>query len=194
MITRRKLIRTATIAIAGAPALTNAAGATKSKSKKPDRMPPQVGDALAYPSWENEGRVVLASEIVSGAKPITVYPRDLASGVTRERSRLNQILVLRLPSQPPLEPIDDTRLNTDIMVYSGVCTHTACAVTEWNAESGHIICPCHSSEFDPRQRAKVINGPARRALPSLPVEIRDNMLIVAGDFSAKVGAKKKKSF
>lgn len=187
MITRRKLFRTAAIAFAGTPLVESAANSKSSKPVKADRMPPQLGDVLAYPSWEHEGRVLAASEVLVGHKPLLVFPQDPNSGVTRERSRLNQLLVMRLASA-------DVDSGANIAVYSGVCTHTACAVSEWDEASGHLICPCHSSEFDPVQKAKVINGPAKRALPTIPVEIRDDVIVINGGFSSRVGSKKKKSF
>ena len=188
MLTRRKLFRSAAIAISGSPLITQAA-----RSAKPAKMPPQVGDVLAFPSWEHDGRLVNASEIVAGAKPITVYPHDRNLGVTRERYRLNQILLLKLAA----DEIDDETANISrdgVLAYSGVCTHTACAVSEWDTDTQHIICPCHSSEFDPGRQAKVVNGPAPRSLPSLAIEIRDDLVVIVGGFSAKVGAKKKSGF
>ncbi len=187
MITRRKLFRSAAIAIAGTPLAAGAADSKASKALKADRAPPQLGDVLAYPSWENEGRVLAVSDVVVGHKPLLVYPHDPVAGITRERSRLNQLLVLRLG---PTE----TSAQSEIVVYSGVCTHTACAVSEWDETSGHLICPCHASEFAPAQKAKVINGPAKRALPAIPVEVRDGAITITGGFSSRVGSKKKKSF
>lgn len=188
MFTRRKLFRTAAIAITAAPAI-----ATAERVSKPDRIPPQVGDCLAYPSFENDGLVIKASAVQAGQRPLTVFPRDPIAGITRERSRLNQILLMRLP-QSSLDEATIAASADGLLAYSGVCTHTACAVSEWNSASLHLICPCHSSEFDPKARAKVVNGPAPRPLPSLPIEVLEDVIYITGGFSAKVGAKKKKSF
>ncbi len=188
MLTRRRLFRSAAIAVGGAPLLAQAA-----RSSKPEKMPPQVGDVLAFPSWEQAGRLVQASELVAGDKPLTVYPHDRELGVTRERYRLNQILLIKLEANDG----DDAtaQISQDgLIAYSGVCTHTACAVSEWDGDKQHFICPCHSSEFDPSRGAKVVNGPAPRSLPSLAIEVRDDFVVVTGPFSAKVGAKKKSGF
>jgi Rieske Fe-S protein len=48
-------------------------------------------------------------------------------------------------------------------------------------------CPCHDSEFDPADAAKVIGGPAPRRLPALPLKITDGYVVVAGAFSGRVG-------
>jgi len=47
---------------------------------------------------------------------------------------------------------------------------------------------CHNSEYDPRQSAEVVFGPAPRRLPALPVKIADGALTVAAGFIGKVGA------
>ncbi|MGR8950746.1 MAG: QcrA and Rieske domain-containing protein [Gammaproteobacteria bacterium] len=188
MFSRRSLFRSAAIIAGGVPLAAHAA-----KSKKPEKMPAQVGDVLAFPSWENAGRLVKASELSSGEKPLTVYPHDLTLGITRERFRLNQILLLKLETSDIDEATAEIS-NGGLLAYSGVCTHTACAVSEWDDDKMHFICPCHSSEFDPKRQARVVNGPASRSLPSLSIEIRDDLIVISGGFSAKVGAKKKTGF
>ena len=47
---------------------------------------------------------------------------------------------------------------------------------------------CHNSEYDPRQGAEVVFGPAPRRLPALPVAIADGSLTIAAGFIGKVGA------
>ena len=188
MLTRRRVFRSAAIAAGGAPLLAQAA-----RSSKPEKMPLQVGDVLAFPSWEQAGRLVKASELVVGDKPLTVYPHDRGIGITRERYRLNQILLIKLG---PNEGDETTAQISQggLIAYSGICTHTACAVSEWDGDKQHLICPCHSSEFDPSRGAKVVNGPAPRSLPSLAIEVQDDFVVITGPFSAKVGAKKKTGF
>jgi len=141
-----------------------------------DKLPPTAGDELAFPSWEQDGRLVNPADLAPGAAPLLVYPRDAASGVTRERSRLNQILLL-LPATGAAP-----------LAFSAVCTHAACAVSEWNGERRVFVCPCHASEYDPAQRAKVVGGPAPRALPALPIALRDDRYVVTGAFTGPVGA------
>jgi Rieske Fe-S protein len=59
--------------------------------------------------------------------------------------------------------------NGDFAAYSAVCTHQGCTVAYKN---GQLACPCHGSVFDPANNAQVVNGPARRPLPEIPVEVR----------------------
>jgi Rieske Fe-S protein len=60
----------------------------------------------------------------------------------------------------------------EFVAYSAVCTHAQCTVA-YQAESTWIACPCHGSVFDPANGAAVVNGPAQRPLPGIPVEVRD---------------------
>ncbi|MEM7468556.1 MAG: Rieske (2Fe-2S) protein [Pseudomonadota bacterium] len=188
IFTRRKILRSAAIALAAVPLIVDA-----KKKARPNRMPAQIGDVLAFPSWEQNGALVKASSVQAGAGPLTVFPHDQSLSVTRERYRLNQILLLRLDPQNAQQNLDE--LGADgFLAYSGICTHTACAVSEWDGESNHFICPCHSSEFDPVNKGKVVNGPATRSLPSLGIKVENDLLVIVSGFSAKVGAKKKAGF
>ena len=54
------------------------------------------------------------------------------------------------------------------------CTHIGCDV-EYSPEAGHIVCPCHGSEF--ANNGTVLNGPAKDPLKSYPVR-RDGSDIV----------------
>lgn len=57
----------------------------------------------------------------------------------------------------------------EFAAYSAVCTHQQCEVAYNN---GQLACPCHGSVFDPTNGAEVVNGPAQRPLPEIPVEVR----------------------
>jgi rieske iron-sulfur protein len=160
------------------------------KADDPRKIPPQTGDEIVFPSWESEDRIVLLDDVPIDGPPLLAYPRDPASKTPREKSRLNQILLVRFdPSE--LGAKTAALAVSGVVAYSGVCTHTGCSVTEWNVEARNFLCPCHASQFDPRQHAKIIGGPAPRPLPMLPLALEDNVLKVGGPFSAKVGAKKK---
>ena len=167
-------------------------GATRpshAEVQDPQKRPPQIGDELAHPSWENDGRLISFEEVPLNGPPVLAYPRDPAAAVVRERSRLNQILLVRFADADLSER---TRAVADrgIVAYSGVCTHEACGVSEWNAAEQNFICPCHASAFDPKNRAAVIGGPAPRALPALPIKRSSGHFVVSGAFTHRVGAKK----
>ncbi len=152
------------------------------------KIPPQPGDQLAYPSWEYEDRMVKTSDVLPGSPPLLVYPRDPGNRVPRERSRLNQILLIRLTgSELAAEPKTREMSAEGIVAYSGICTHTACGVSEWNNEERKMVCPCHGSEFDPVKKGARVNGPAPRALPMLPIAVKDNFIYVDGPFNSRLG-------
>lgn len=54
--------------------------------------------------------------------------------------------------------------------YDAVCTHEGCTV-EYAPSAGVLFCPCHGAEFDPARGGAVLQGPARRPLPKLPITI-----------------------
>ena len=64
----------------------------------------------------------------------------------------------------------------DFVAYSAVCTHQGCTVAYKN---GQLACPCHGSVFDPANGAQVVNGPAQRPLPEIPVEVRGGEVLRA---------------
>ena len=51
-----------------------------------------------------------------------------------------------------------------------------------------LQCPCHESQFDPKDDARVSGGPATRRLPRLPLKVEDGALVVAGAFVGRVGS------
>ncbi len=60
--------------------------------------------------------------------------------------------------------------------YSAICTHQRCIVGYDRAE-GTLECPCHGSIFDPANGAEVLNGPATRPLPEVPVRIENGRVV-----------------
>lgn len=66
----------------------------------------------------------------------------------------------------------------DLVAYSSVCTHLACAVL-WRSEHGLLECPCHDGVFDPRD-GHVIAGPPPRPLPPIVLEERPDGIYAVG--------------
>lgn len=150
---------------------------------------PQPGDLFVFSEGEHEGEPVGLADIPLGGPPILVWPIDPKSKVVRDGSRLNQVLLLRLD---PATLDEDTRSHaTDdgIIAFSAVCSHAGCPVTGWvvgDAGKQVMKCFCHNSEYDPRQNATVVFGPAPRKLAALPVKIAGGALTVTGKFIGKV--------
>ncbi len=75
-----------------------------------------------------------------------------------------------------------------ILCYSKICTHVGCPISLNERKTQHLLCPCHQSTFDLADAAKVIFGPAARALPQLPLMVDDEGYLVAqSDFKEPVG-------
>src|SRR5258706_177185 len=73
------------------------------------------------------------------------------------------------------------------VAYSGVCSHTGCDVTDWFNDKLHFKCPCHESEFDPSDAARVVGGPAPWQLAALPLKLAGDAIVVAGPFVGRLG-------
>jgi Rieske Fe-S protein len=148
--------------------------------------PPQAGDALVFAYGERAGQVIAATDVALGAKQLLAYPMHPATRRIRDGSRLNQLVVVRLP---PERLTEETRVRAadGIVAYSGVCTHTGCDVTDWYGDVLRFKCPCHESEFDPSDAARVVGGPAPSPLAALPLKLVDGALVVAGAFEGRVG-------
>jgi rieske iron-sulfur protein len=114
------------------------------------------------------------------------YPMDPESKVIRDGSLLNQVVLVRL--DPAQLSADTQEYAADgVVAYSAICTHQGCPVSMWKADAKALFCSCHAAQFDPKERARVINGPAPRRLPMLPVRIVDGTLTAAGGFVGTVG-------
>jgi Rieske Fe-S protein len=185
--TRRKLILTALAT--GACITVSTPAAAEDQPGSDER--PQKADVLVFSEGEHAGEVIKPQDLELGGPPVHAWPRDSKTSVVRDGSRLNEILVIRLD---PAELDDDTRSRAPdgILAYSAICTHAGCPVTAWvKGEAGDkdvFKCFCHNSEFDPRQSAQVVFGPAPRRLAALPLSVADGSLTVVATFVGKVGA------
>jgi len=163
--------------------------AARAADTDPAKMRAQPGDQIVYRLGDRKGEPIALADVVDGAKPLLGYPYDPVNDVVRKGSRLNQILVLRLP---PDEYTDEVRARAvdGVIAYSAICTHENCPVTGWHPEHQQFICPCHETHYDPKNGARVISGPAKRALPALPLTAEDGVLVAAGGLTGKVGKRK----
>jgi Rieske Fe-S protein len=147
---------------------------------------PQQNDALAFAYGERAGQVIAPADVTLGAKQLLAYPVSLATQRVRDGTRLNQLVVVRLdPSK--LAPATLARAADGVVAYSGVCTHTGCDVTDWFGDVQRFKCPCHESEFDPSDAARVVGGPAPWPLAALPLKLVDGAIRVAAPFEGRVG-------
>jgi Rieske Fe-S protein len=117
---------------------------------------------------------------------VLAWPLDPATGLPRDETGLNQIILVRLDPTRLDEPTRG-RAADGIVAYSAICTHAQCPVAGWKEDKQVFHCPCHDSEYDPRQAGKVVFGPAPRPLPSLPLKLEGGTLVAAGPFIGRVG-------
>jgi len=154
--------------------------------KDPAAARPTPGDRLVFVLGDKKGQVVKVEDLTLEGPQELAYPMDPATKVVRDASRLNQVLLIRLD---PAELAPDARANAadGVVAYSAICTHQGCDVSQWKPDTKMLLCVCHGSEYDPRDRAKVTFGPAPRRLAMLPVKTDGGVVIVAGPFKGKVG-------
>src|SRR5262245_58311848 len=147
--------------------------------------PPREGDLLVRIDAPAH-RPLRPEDVPLNAPQIAAWAMDPADGTVRSGSRLNALIVLRL-DQAALAPDTRARAADGVVAYTAICTHNGCDVDDWIADRHLLSCSCHASEFDPRDAARVVDGPAPRALPALPLKIVDGQLVVAGPFTSRVG-------
>jgi rieske iron-sulfur protein len=125
-------------------------------------------------------------DIPIGAAQTMAWAMDPTDKTVRNGSRLNRILLLRF-DEDKLAPETKSRAAGGVVAYTAICTHEGCEVDDWVPNDQYLYCPCHSSMFDPKDGAKVRDGPAPRGLPALPIKLIEGNLVVAQPFTARVG-------
>jgi Rieske Fe-S protein len=151
---------------------------------------PKKGDLLVFSEGDQENSQIKPGDLELGGPPLHAWPKDPTSSVIRSASRLNEIVIVKLD---PAELDEATRAHAadGIVAYSAICAHAGCPVTAWvkgsELDKDILKCMCHNSEYDPRQGAEVVFGPAPRRLAALPLAIIDGSLTIAGPFIGKVG-------
>jgi Rieske Fe-S protein len=138
----------------------------------------KVGDPGATP--------LTPDDISVGATQTMAWPVDPMDGTVRSASRLNRVLLVRF-NPDKLSPETLLRAADGVVAYTAICTHTGCEVIDWHADEQLLSCPCHYSKFDPKDGARVVDGPAPRTLPALPLQTVNGKLVVAKPFLTRVG-------
>jgi len=162
-------------------------GKARADNDDPRRMErPQVGDFLVYAGGDQEGALIIEGAMHVGDEPVLAWAVDPTRKVQRDGSRLNQVVLLRLDPST-LDEETKPHAAAGFLAFSAICTHMQCPVSGWIPEKQVLHCPCHQSEYDPRQDAKVVGGPAPRPLAALPLKMVDGKLQVAEQFIGKVG-------
>lgn len=135
------------------------------------------------------GGAIRAADVTIGSA-FHVVPENLnqATHVLDEKAKAI-VLLMRLNPSELKEPEEKKDWSYDgIVAYSKVCTHVGCPVALYEQHTHHLLCPCHQSQFDVSDQAKVIFGPAKRPLPQLPITVdEEGYLVAQSDFLEPVG-------
>jgi rieske iron-sulfur protein len=145
---------------------------------------PKPGDLLVRAD-DSEHRPLRPADIPLNARQMAAWAMD-PDGTVRSGSRFNALILLRL-DDASLTATTRARAAEGVLAYTAICTHEGCDVDAWIEERRVLLCACHESEFDPKDAAKVLAGPAPRVLPALPLKIVDGTLVVARPFTSRVG-------
>ena len=146
---------------------------------------PQVGDMFVDMSASDSTKPLTPGDVKQD-EPVLGWPLDPATKKPRDGSRFNMVLLVRVdPSK--MIPDEAPHIAEGVAGFSAICTHQQCPVSGWEKDRQVLLCPCHQSEYDPNQNAKVVGGPAPRPLPALPLKIENGALLVAGPFIGRVG-------
>jgi ubiquinol-cytochrome c reductase iron-sulfur subunit len=146
--------------------------------------------ALASTAWRpgtrvvtDDGRPVRVEDLAVGGL-LTIYP------VGRLDAADSQAVLIRLePGRLVTGPGRPEWTVADYVAYSKLCTHMGCPVGLYQRRSQALLCPCHQASFDVLRGGRPTRGPARRALPQLPLEIDpEGFLQAGGDFGGPVGS------
>src|SRR5262245_39412591 len=147
---------------------------------------PQTGDRLVFAFGDRTGQIIKPEDLPLGGPQQLAFPMDPETKAIRDGSLLNQVALVRLdPAQLTADTVEFAA--EGVVAYSAICTHQGCPVSMWKADANALFCSCHAAQFDPKDRARVINGPAPRRLPVLPLRVVEGMLIAAGGFVGTVG-------
>lgn len=146
---------------------------------------PTVGDRLVLDDEEAVPVPLRAADLEVG-KPVVAFPFDAASKEVRNASRMHKIMLIKF-AEADLDEASRERAAGGVLAFSAICTHQACEVKTWLPKEKVVVCFCHSSKFAPLEAGKVLNGPATRSLPTMPLKLEGDQLVIAGAFSARPG-------
>lgn len=199
---RRKMIRNTLITAIFASIVP---GVALFRGLAPQNTPenPIAGDPVALLKqtiWEKgdrlvrdpDGTPIRAADVTLGSAfqviPESLTKLDHSTGYLEEKAKAI-VLMVRMRPEQLIESEERKDWSYDgIVAYSKVCTHVGCPVALYEQQTHHLLCPCHQSQFDVTDEAKVIFGPAARPLPQLPITVdADGYLVARSDFTEPVG-------
>jgi Rieske Fe-S protein len=180
MLTRRRAVlqSAAGVVLAWMTPVRAAAQAADSSRPAAGDLLVTIGDTTLTP--------LTPDDIPMNDAPTMAWCMTPNDRVVRSGSRLNRVLLVRLDPDAIGERTRAISAN-GVVAYSAVCTHSGCDVGSWLADEQLLYCECHESKFDPKDAARVADGPAPRSLPALPLTLVDGRLVVARPFTSRPG-------
>lgn len=155
---------------------------------------PLPGTSLAHTVWRRGMRLlnygantpIRPADFSSPGSMITVVPDGYQDNYDA-LAKATVIIIKFAPGELRV-PTNMNWVVDNIVAYSKICTHVGCPAALYEHTTHHILCPCHQSTFDAAKGARVIFGPATRALPQLPMTTdAEGYLMAASDFTEPVG-------
>ncbi|WP_156759312.1 cytochrome bc1 complex Rieske iron-sulfur subunit [Microbacterium karelineae] len=193
---RRKMIRNSLFAALAAsilPGITLFRGLAPNDGKDPVALLKQTTwDEGVHLTRDPSGTRIKASDVTLGSAfhviPETLLDVSHDDGFLNEKAKAMVLMVRMRPEQITEREERKDWSYDGIVAYSKVCTHVGCPVALYEQHTHHLLCPCHQSQFDVSDEAKVVFGPASRPLPQLPITVDDEgYLIAKSDFTEPVG-------
>jgi len=141
-----------------------------------------------YQKTNNMNRRELIQRVVLGGAVLAVAPALIDScskGSSNNPPPSKIVLDLTQGAYSVLNTAGGSLVTQDVIIIntgggtfsalSSICTHMGCTVG-YNAGTGNIQCPCHSSVYT--TGGSVISGPAPRALQSYSYTLAGNILTI----------------
>ena len=166
------------LGLTATPSTSHGQDDAASARPKPGDLLVKVGDSTFKP--------LTPEEIPVAAAPTMAWAMAPADKTVRSGSRLNRVLLVRIDTEQ-LSAETKPMAADGVVAYTAICTHSGCEITDWLPDEHVLYCSCHSSKFDPKDGARVVDGPAPRNLPALPLSVTDGHLVVARPFTSRVG-------
>jgi Rieske Fe-S protein len=153
-----------------------------SEQTEPASIAPQKDDVLVK-RGDQTFTPLTPGDVPSNGQYVSAWPMAPSTKIVRSGSRLNEVLLIRLDPKT-LAGASQSASVDGILAYSALCSHAGCNLTTWIPDEGTLSCDCHASAFDARASGNVIDGPASRPLPALPLKLSGDVLVVARPFSS----------
>jgi len=143
---------------------------------------PEPDGKLFHSRWRRGTRLVRADGSALRGDDLNVGGVETIFPEGSIGDQQSMAVLVRLPEGAASDAV------SGYIAYSKICTHAGCPVALYRAADHRLVCPCHQSIFDAANDASVIDGPADRPLPRLPIALeRDGFLRATSDFTDAPG-------